>query len=65
MQQTEDVVLTRGDSGSWLSNAVIQRNLRLTIPNGDAKSYEKTRELTDADVREVVAICDAIFRSAT
>ena len=63
MQQLEGVASTRETNKGWLTNAVIQRNLRLTIPNGDTRDYEKTRELTQTDVGEVVAICDAVFCS--
>ena len=63
MQQPVSVVSTGNVGRGWLANAVIQKNLRLTIPNGDTRDYEKTRELTDDDVREVVAICDGFFCS--
>ncbi|OIR03579.1 hypothetical protein GALL_144380 [mine drainage metagenome] len=55
--------LKPGATKSWLANSVIQKNLRLTIPNGDTRDYEATSELTDDDVCEVVSICDSVFRS--
>lgn len=62
MQQQDNMASICGSKKSWLANSVIQKNLRLTVSSGDIRDYEEIRELTDADVREVVTICDDVFR---
>jgi hypothetical protein len=51
---------------AWLGNPIIQRNLRMMPRNkeiGGDSECEKTRELTNADVREIVHNCDQAFRA--
>jgi hypothetical protein len=55
----------KATAACWLANSTIQNNLRMTAPNIlDPKDPETRRELTDADVRQVVVICDDVFRTS-
>lgn len=49
---------------SWLSNGTIQRNLRLQMAKPQTHgSKESRRELTTADVGEIVTLCDNALRT--
>ena len=57
--------LSNSTAKSWLSNGSIQNNLRLRISEPrNLGPEEPQRELTQEDVREIVHMCDDIFRTS-
>ncbi len=48
---------------SWFDNPAIRHELHLLPSNPEDEGHGITRELSDADVGEIVGICDDVFGS--